>query len=161
MPAIMKINISHGLVNPVNKSLCLEQICESNYQKLFKLIPDLFAFKETAVGVAANNTTLHIKVIERTSYTMTVELSHCFNKNLEEFLEPAVKIRIYLDAQLAEVISDHVRASVAQVFKDPGLSREIMNYKWRLNYFLQKWLDHCLKKDYHFITMHSPEPACV
>jgi len=36
------------------------------------------------------------------------------------------------------------------VFKDPGLSREIMNYKWRLNYFLQKWLDHCLKKDYLF-----------
>ena len=84
---------------------------------------------------------------------MTVELSHCFIKNPDEFLEPAVKIRLYLDAMLAEVLSDHVRASVAQVFKNPGLSREIMNYKWRLNYFLQKWLDHCLKKDYRFSTM--------
>lgn len=150
-----------GLVNPVNKSLCLEQICESNYQKLFKLIPDIVTFKETAIGLAAHNTMLHLKVIERTPYTMTVELSHCFNKNLEEFLEPAVEIRIYLDAQLAEVISDHVRASVAQVFKDPGLSREIMNYKWRLNYFLQKWLDHCLKKDYQFVAICSPDMSCV
>jgi hypothetical protein len=150
-----------GFVNPVNKALCLEQICESNYQKLFKLIPDIVTFKETAIGLAAHNTMLHLKVIERTPYTMTVELSHCFNKNLEEFLEPAVKIRIYLDAQLAEVISDHVRASVAQVFKDPGLSREIMNYKWRLNYFLQKWLDHCLKKDYQFVTIRSPDLTCV
>jgi uncharacterized protein YqiB (DUF1249 family) len=148
-------------VNPVNKSFCLEQICESNYQKLLKLIPDLFLFYETAIGLAAHNTMLHLKVIERTPYTMTVELSYCFNKNLEEFLEPAVKIRIYLDAQLAEVISDHVRASVAQVFKDPGLSCEIMNYKWRLNYFLQKWLDHCLKKDYQFVSICSPDPACV
>jgi uncharacterized protein YqiB (DUF1249 family) len=81
---------------------------------------------------------------------MTVELSHCFNKNLDEFMEPAVIIRLYLDAQLAEVLSDHARASVAQVYKNSGLSREIMNYKWRLNYFLQKWLDHCLKKDYRF-----------
>jgi uncharacterized protein len=139
-----------GFVNPVNKSYLLEQICESNYQKLLKLIPDLLTLKETAIGLAPNNTMLHITVIESTPYTMTVELSHCFNKNPDEFLEPAVKIRIYLDAQMAEVLSDHVRASVAIVFKDPGLSLEIMNYKWRLNYFLQKWLDHCLKKDYQF-----------
>lgn len=150
-----------SLVNPVNKSLCLEHICESNYRKLLQLIPDLFTFKEMAIGLTAYKTMLHLKVIEHTPYTMTVELSHCFNKNLEEFLEPAVKIRIYQDAQLAEVICDHARASVAQVFKDPGLSLEIMNYKWRLNYFLQKWLDHCLKKDYHFVNLHSPDLACI
>ncbi len=145
-----KLTLIMGFVNPVNKSYCLEQICESNYQKLLKLIPELLTLKEPAIGLAHHNTTLHITVIESTPYTMTVELSHCFNKNLDEFLEPAVKIRLYMDAQLAEVLSDHVRASVAQVFKNPGLSREIMNYKWRLNYFLQKWLDHCLKKDYQF-----------
>ena len=130
-----KLTLTMSFINPVNKSYCLEQICESNYQKLLKLIPDLLAFKETAIGLAPNNTTLHIKVIESTPYTMTVELSHCFIKNPDEFLEPAVKIRLYLDAMLAEVLSDHVRASVAQVFKNPGLSREIMSYKWRLNYF--------------------------
>ncbi len=137
-------------VNPVNKSFCLEQLCESNYQKLLKLIPDLLTLKGTATGHAVNNTTLHILIIESTPYTLTVELSHNFSQNQHELLEPAVKIRLYLDAQLAEVLNDHARASVAQVFKDPGLSREIMNYKWRLNYFLQKWLDHCLKKDYQF-----------
>lgn len=145
-----KLTVIMSLVNPVNKSICLEQVCESNYQKLFKLIPDLMAFKETAIGFAPHHTMLHLEIIERTPYTMTLELSHCFNKNNEEFLAPAVKIRVYLDAHLAEVLSDHVRAGVSDVFKDPGLSREIMNYKWRLNYFLQKWLDHCLKKDYLF-----------
>ncbi|MGZ8227609.1 MAG: DUF1249 domain-containing protein, partial [Methylococcaceae bacterium] len=95
-------------------------------------------------------TSLHLAVIERTAYTMTIELSHCFNKSRDRFFEPAVKIRIYLDAQMAEVLSDHARAEVTRVFKDPGLSCEIMHYKWRLNYFLQKWLDHCLKKDYQF-----------
>jgi uncharacterized protein len=144
-----------SFVNPVNKSFCLEQICESNYHKLLKLIPDLLTLRETAIGLALHNTTLHIAVIESTPYTMTVELSHCFNKNLVEFLEPAIKIRLYLDAQLAEVLNDHVRASVGQVFKNPGMSREIMNYKWRLNYFLHKWLDHCLKKNYQFSNMSN------
>lgn len=141
-----KLTATMSFINPVNKSICLEQVCESNYQKLLKLIPDLMAFKATAIGLAPHHSTLHLEIIERTPYTLTVELSHSFNKSLA----PAVKIRIYLDAQLAEVLSDHARAGVAQVFKDPGLSREIMNYKWRLNYFLQKWLDHCLKKDYLF-----------
>lgn len=139
-----------GFVNPVNKSFCLEQICESNYQKLFRLIPELLSFKKTAVGLAPCNTALHLKILNRSAHTMTVELSHCFNKNYDEFLVPAVNIRVYLDAQLAEVLSDHARASVAQVFKNSGLTEDIMNYKWRLNYFLQKWLDHCLKKSYQF-----------
>ena len=141
-----KLTSFMSFVNPINKSICLEQVCESNYQKLFKLIPDLLAFQETAIGLASSHTTLYLEIIERTPYTLTLELSHCFNKNLA----PAVRIRVYLDAQLAEVLSDHARAGVAQVFRDPGLSREIMNYKWRLNYFLQKWLDHCLKKGYLF-----------
>jgi len=139
-----------SFINPVNKSYCLEQICASNYHKLLQLIPDLLAFKDQAIGLAPNKTSLYLEVIEHTPYTMTVELSHCFNKSLDEFLEPAVRIRVYLDAQLAEVLSDHARASVSRVFKDPGMSLEIMNYKWRLNYFLQKWLDHCLNKDYKF-----------
>jgi len=139
-----------SFINPVNKSFCLEQICESNFQKLFKLIPNLLSVQETAIGLAPLDTTLHLKVIDQTPYTMTVELSHCFEKNRDEYLEPAVIIRIYLDAQLAEVLSDHARLSVSRVFQDPGLSSDIMNYKWRLNYFLQKWLDHCLKKNYQF-----------
>ncbi|NOT11065.1 MAG: DUF1249 domain-containing protein [Methylococcaceae bacterium] len=140
-----------GYLNPINKAVCLEQICESNFRKLFQLIPGLLAFEETAKGFAANNSTLHLEVIERTPYTMTVELSHSYNKNPDELLEPAVKIRIYLDAKLAEVLSDHARVSVSQVYRDPSHTFEIINYKWRLNYFLQKWLDHCLKKDYRFI----------
>lgn len=146
-----------ALVNPINKSICLEQICTSNYQKLFQLIPELTTFRDSAIGLAPRHTALHIRIIERTPYTLTVELSHCFNGDISAFFAPAVKIRIYMDAQLAEVLSDHSRAGVAQVFKDPALSRDIMNYKWRLNYFLQKWLDHCLHKGYLFNINPLPD----
>jgi uncharacterized protein YqiB (DUF1249 family) len=139
-----------SLLNPVNKSLCLEQLCAANFEKLRRLLPDLATLEDMAEGIAARNAPLYLKTIERTPYTLTVELSHCFNKNKETFVVPAVVIRMYLDAQLAEVISDHARGSVAQVFDDPSLSRDIMDYKWRLNYFLQKWLDHCLQQHYLF-----------
>jgi uncharacterized protein YqiB (DUF1249 family) len=137
-------------LNPVNKSFCLEQVCAANYQKILSLIPNLLDYRDNAIGLAESSSALHLEVIERSPYTLTVMLSHSFKRNLEEFLEPAVTIRIYLDLQLAEVISDHARAAVTKVYKNPGLSLEIMNYKWRLNYFLQKWLEHCLNKNYRF-----------
>ncbi len=139
-----------SLVHPVNTSLCLEKLCESNYQKLFSLIPDLCSFKNDAKGETASKPALYLKIIDRTNHTITVELTHQFDKDLENLMEPAVKIRIYLDVNLVEVLKDYQRPIVSSVYKDPRQSVEIMNYKWRLNYFLQKWLDHCLQTDYEF-----------
>ena len=139
-----------SLVHPVNTSLCLEKLCESNYQKLFCLIPDLCSFQDHATGKTTDKPSLYLTIIDRSKHTLTVELSHRFEKNLENLMEPAVKIRIYLDANLAEVLKDHARTDVSKVYKDPGQIIEIMNYKWRLNYFLQKWLDHCLQTEYEF-----------
>jgi uncharacterized protein YqiB (DUF1249 family) len=135
---------------PINTSLCLEKICESNYQKLFTLIPNLRSFDKIAIGHTDNKPALYLYVLERNPYTLTIELNHCFNSILTELIEPGVKIRIYLDAQLAEVIRDHEHPAVEQVFKTPAYLREIRDYKWRLNYFLDKWLDHCLKINYRF-----------
>lgn len=148
-------------LNPVNKSFCLEQVCAANYQKLLRLIPNLLDVSESADGHADNASALHLKILERSPYTLTILLSHRFKKNPAECLEPVVTIRLYLDLQLAEVISDHARAAVAKVYKNPGLSLEIMQYKWRLNYFLQKWLEHCLYKNYRFTAETRQMSAVV
>ena len=137
---------------PVNTSLCLEMICESNYQKLFRLIPDLCSFDKIAIGHTQNKPALYLDVLERNPYTLTIELSHCFDRQLAEMIEPGVRIRVYLDAKLAEVIRDHDRPAVDRIYRNPGAVLEIQDYKWRLNYFLQKWLDHCLKTEYRFCS---------
>jgi uncharacterized protein len=145
-----------SFLNPINKSECLEQVCASNYEKIFRLIPGLCAVEGNATGLAANNTTLHLQIIEQTTYTLTIQLSHCFSNKPDESLEPAVRIRIYLDAQLAEVLRDHARPAVNHAVRDLGLCRDILNYKWRLNYFLEKWLDHCLANNYRFSDPERP-----
>jgi uncharacterized protein len=145
-----------SFLNPINKSECLEQVCASNYEKIFRLIPELCTVTGNAVGLAANNTTLHLQIIEQTAYTLTIELSHCFSKKPDELLEPAVRIRIYLDARLAEVLKDYARPAVNHAVKDISLCHDILNYKWRLNFFLEKWLDHCLAKNYQFSEPKRP-----
>ncbi|MGR9114894.1 MAG: DUF1249 domain-containing protein [Gammaproteobacteria bacterium] len=137
-------------VNPINKASCLEWLCESNYRKLLKLIPELLSLNKSAVGKASKNPDLQLDIIERAPHTLTIQLSHCFGGAPDDLMTPEVKVRVYLDAQLAEVLRDCVRSDVSSVFKDPGHAIEILDYKWRLNYFLEKWLDHCLQKNYQF-----------
>ncbi|MGY6276112.1 DUF1249 domain-containing protein [Methylomonas sp. MgM2] len=139
-----------GQLRLINTSLCLESICESNYHKLLYLIPNLHSLKKTAIGHTDNHPALHLDILERNPYTLTIELSHRFKQPFSELFAPAVKIRIYLDAKLAEVIRDNDRPSVNRVYQNPGRTVEIQQYKWQLNYFLQKWLDHCLKTEYQF-----------
>lgn len=138
-------------IEPINKSLCLEHLCASNFQKLLRLIPDLSRLEQAAAGYASGKPDLQLTILEKTPYTLTLQLSHSFPlQNLGPVFEPALKIRVYLDAQLAEVLRDHVRSDAASAIQNPGKSREIMDYKWTLNYFLEKWLDYCLQMRYRF-----------
>jgi len=139
-------------VSPINKSFCLEQICESNYCKLLRLIPDLLYINTAAIGQFPDKPPLYLKILERTAYTTTIQLTHCFQEAPHELVEPAVKIRLYGDAKLAEVLRDHSRMDALKAIGDAGQSQQIMDYKWSLNYFLGKWLDYCLKTDYQFET---------
>lgn len=150
MPVTGKIDIVMSRINPCNKAICLETICANNYQKLLNLIPNIKSFTQTAVGQAPQKPDLQLEVLERSAYTLTVKLSHRFSQLPNDLWMPEVEIRMYLDAEVAEVLRDHARSNVSRVYKDPGKTTEILNYKWQLNYFLTKWLDHCLSIDYQF-----------
>jgi uncharacterized protein len=137
-------------INPVNKSICLEQVCTSNYQKLLRLIPELSALETATIGYSSCKPALYLEILDKSPYTITLRLSHYFANKTNGLFEPDVKIRVYLDAQLVEVLRDHARSNVSSVIKNPGQSEDILNYKWSLNYFLSKWLDHCIQTEYLF-----------
>ncbi len=140
-------------VAPVNKSFCLQNICETNYKKIFYLVPNLRNIEESAQGFANGKPVLHVQILEQTAYTKTIQLSHYFeNEAKPALLEPAVKIRLYFDVCIAEVLRDYKRMEVSSAIVDISRSKDIMDYKWRLNYFLEKWLDHCLKTEYSFVA---------
>lgn len=144
-----------SIFKPAEKSFWLQKVCESNYEKLANLIPDLARIDDTAVAQVTGKPSLHLRLLERSPYTLTLELTHDFVRGLE----PAVKIRVSLDAKTAEALSDHCRPVVLDALRGSESSaRSVLDYKWSLNYFLTRWLDHCLQSDYRFgATRYSHE----
>ncbi|TAN50641.1 MAG: DUF1249 domain-containing protein [Methylococcaceae bacterium] len=132
---------------PANKSYWLQHVCETNYFKLLRLLPDLQGVEQAVLeGDKCGQPALHIRLLERTPYTVTVELSHVFAAGA--VMEPAVQVRVFLDAKLAEVLSTAATPPARTALPKNPPAVAVLDYKWRLNYFLEKWLDHCLRHGY-------------
>jgi uncharacterized protein YqiB (DUF1249 family) len=138
--------VSH--FDPAEKSLWLQRVCEDNYRKLERLVPDLQALADGQMATGLSGLPL-------------LELTHHFSFEAGSLVEPAVRIRVCFDARTAEVLSDHVRADVMLSPYDQREPSLVLDYKWRLNYFLSRWLEHCLDYQYEGVDQGAPADAVV
>ncbi len=134
-------------LKPIHPFRTLQDTCESNYRKLLRLIPHLTCLEEQAVAPLGGKPALHLRLLEKAPFTITLELSYCFEHGPQPLFEPALKLRIYLDAEMAEVLEDSERPPL-RIGRQ--VDREVLEHKWEMNYFLDKWLDHCLQHGYRF-----------
>ena len=153
------LNSNRSSLNPINKSRILQTICESNFHKLFRLAPDLPRIRSKAIANAGGRPALYIRILERNPYTITLELTHHFEATGNEGGEPAVKVRVYLDTRSAEVLCDTWRPTVSLVLQKNPAPEIVLDYKWTINYFLERWLDHCIEQGYCFGRVGVFEPA--
>ena len=122
----------------------LMALYESNYLRLQQLIPDLNRLDGYYRSCVAGDTDLHLEIVERSRYTITLSLSYFFDEDGVRVADPDLRIRVYLDGQLAEAMQltgDH---------RHPGLRRLIrahrheLDQRWRRNMVLNKWLEYLM-----------------
>ncbi len=139
-------------LTPLNKFRSLQEICEANYRKLMRLIPQLACLKRRAIARLGGKPALYLELKERGPYTVTLELSYCLRHGEEPVFEPGLQFRVYLDARMVEVVGDRELKCKCLRFK----VAEALERKWLSNYFLAKWLDHCLCQGYRFSAADDP-----
>lgn len=140
----------------VPKLANMHQVCEVNYGRLLKLLPDCdtedlqYQFQ---VNVSLSYT---IKIIECSRYTSTLEMSQKsrIGQIDYEFLRPVVQVRLYHDAKMAEVISAQNIGSLKPSYQYPNTKMYQKNEKEMVNLFLCEWLQFCLA---HSSQLHSSE----
>jgi len=127
----------------------LMDMYEDNYIKLRKLIPDVQHITKSAISTSPGHLNLHLQILERSKFTTTLRLSYCFTDNGKSRLEPNLKIRIYHDAGLAEVMSGKLHHGRLVLDHLPA---DALKQKWQLNRFLSKWLKYCLRQNHGFLV---------
>ena len=120
----------------------LMALYESNYLRLLRLLPDLESIDGCYVSRVAGDCDLHVDIIERCRYTVTLSLTYVFESGDERIADPDLSVRAYLDGQLAETLR------VTRSFRHAELRRLArechteLGRRWRENVLLNKWLEY-------------------
>lgn len=117
---------------------------ESNYLRLQRLIPELNRLDGYYRSRVAGDCDLHVEILERSRYTITLSLSYFFYENGTRVADPDMKIRVYLDGQLAETMGfcgEHRHTELRRLCR---MHRAELDMRWRRNIVLNKWLEYLM-----------------
>lgn len=125
--------------------------CETNYVRLSKLLVNnqLPALQNEFRFMVARGEQhwLHLlRVIERSPYTTTLELSRTALDTSSNWLKmPKLTLRMYHDAKLAEVLAWEGHKRLRPRYDYPNQAMYQNDEKYQLNRFLGEWLTVCLE----------------
>jgi uncharacterized protein YqiB (DUF1249 family) len=115
---------------------------ESNYLRLLRLIPELERLDGCFRSRVAGDCELFVEILERCRYTITMSLTYHFESGESRQADPDIKVRAYLDGQLAEAMSvagDQWHAELRRLILK---NRRELDTRWRRNVILNKWLEY-------------------
>jgi len=135
------------------------EIYECNYIRIRNLLPDIDSMPDVVISRVDGVLDLHLRVIERCRFTTTFNLTYCFTDPDGRFPAPDMQVRMYHDAQVAEVISCGRRRGLRHALYNRMYHSYTLVEKWRMNRFLQKWLGYCLMQGHRFIPGRVLLPA--
>ena len=131
----------------------LMELYESNYIKIRRLCNNIKVLSDYSVSKIDHGMDLHCTVMERTKYTVTINLSYHFSASrgitdLKHY--PNVMVRIYFDAMQAEVLQRVSKPRQSSSCSNFATNSGGLCNKWADNRFLFKWLSFCLHQGHQF-----------
>ena len=124
-------------------------VYEENFSRLTALLPELESVRDDLVLRAEGVPDLQVKLVDRSPYTTTIQLSHSLGVD-ERFVRALyMKIRIYRDARVLEVLAYQNSGHFKALYPYPNPSMFQPYEKRRVNQFLGEWLAYCLRQGYH------------
>lgn len=123
--------------------------CEANYHKLMRLLPDFDSTDLRQFQIswqqhqAVVDIKIEIEIEERFAYTSTLRIEQCQQQG-SWLAMPALRIRLYHDARLAEVVCSKQHRQLQGRYSYPNAQMRQPDEKAQLNRYLSEWLSQCL-----------------
>lgn len=127
---------------------------ETNFERLAWLVPRLASAHGVLLSHGTDGMSLQLTIVERSKYTTTIALTHHLRSKDAIVTDPFMKIRIYHDARVAEVLSYQCQSQLQIFHPDATLNIPNLREKCRINRFLGEWLDYCIAYGYRFAQHH-------
>jgi uncharacterized protein YqiB (DUF1249 family) len=123
----------------------LMALYESNFLRLQQLIPELERLDGYYRSSVPGDCELHVEILERSRYTITMSLSYFFEEDGSRIADPDIQVCVYLDGRLAEATGlsgEHRHAHLRRLSR---AHRDELDKRWQRNIVLNKWLDYLME----------------
>ncbi|MGC4028086.1 MAG: DUF1249 domain-containing protein [Steroidobacteraceae bacterium] len=127
------------------------QLYESNYLRLRALCGDPARLAGERLSHVERGCSLRVRVLERSAYTVTLNLTHLFGAGREVPAQaaelstyPDVMLSVYCDARLVQAREWAEAVPAARGAACRAGDREL-HQRWTYNIMLNKWLEYCLE----------------
>lgn len=120
----------------------LMALYESNYLRLLRLVPEIDRLDGCFRSRIAGDCDLHLEILERSRYTVTLSLTYHFETDEGLLLDPDMTLRMYLDGRLAEAMAIGKRQRHSALRRLVHRHRQELDQRWRRNVVLNKWLEY-------------------
>ncbi|MDX3773322.1 DUF1249 domain-containing protein [Chromatiaceae bacterium AAb-1] len=121
-------------------------LCERNYAQLSRLLPQQpLSGQHWLINISE----LHqyrMQVIDNARFTTTLLIELVNGRG--RFFRPWFEVRLYHDAQLAEVVACQQLRHFRAVYEYPNLAMRLPDEKYQINTLLQDWLKLCAAQGY-------------
>jgi uncharacterized protein YqiB (DUF1249 family) len=133
--------VPQTIVKP-NSFVGLMSLYESNYLRLLQLIPEIERLDGCFRSRVAGQCDLHVEVLERCRYTVTLSLTYHFETEQGGIADPDMMVRVYLDGELAESMSLGAKQRHERLRKLVSSQDRELDARWKRNIILNKWLEY-------------------
>jgi len=144
----MRKNNLAALANMMN-------VYENNYKQLIQLVPDVDVKRLILTSANDGLANVQIDVLERCKYTTFLKLTHFLGSNDGMIPHLTMKLRVYHDAKLAEVIDSQNQSQFKAVNDYPNKKMHHTYEKRQINLFFGDWLTHCIKNEYSLLHVED------
>jgi uncharacterized protein len=139
----------------------LIELYERNYRLIGRLLPEFDAPYSAAVSHSQSDCPLHLQIVDRDRYTMTLHLTYEFTDEAGMRRQPDLWVRLYRDAGVAEALQcSHRPPWRAEDEADPA-AHVFLSAQWRRNLLLNKWLEYLLEHGHGFGMAARPRVAAA
>lgn len=121
-------------------------LCERNYAQLYRLLPQTLAAGQQQLIQINEQHCYRLLILDNARFTTTVQIE--LTGGRARFFRPWFEVRLYHDAQLAEVIACQQVRRLQPVYQYPNPAMRLPDEKIQGNQLLQDWLKLCVAQGY-------------
>lgn len=137
----------------------LMELYENNYIFMRRLVPDPDRSEDVTVSRVDGTPDLHMEILERCAYTTSLLLTHCFQDGGAPEVTPDLKVRVYHDARVAEVLPESCLRGFSYWSGREPPTPGTLQWRWEVNRFLNRWLRYCLGEGHAFEVLGDARQA--